>query len=127
MIASHSYLHSTLERLEPVLESTAQNLLRHLQDDPIAQAQGTFLGLEDLHHQIAHALSLVGEFNTRVKSKQQYWNRPSGAESILQLRAALLSEDDRLTWHFANRPGNLFRKKRTAEPESTSTTAQTAA
>ena len=71
--------------------------------------------------------SLVGEFNTRVKSKQQYWNRPSGAESILQLRAALLSEDDRLTRHFANRPGNPFRKKRPAEPESTSTTAQTAA
>ena len=58
MIASHSYIHSTLERLEPVLKSTAKNLLRHLQDDPIAQAQGTFLDLEDLHRQIAHALTI---------------------------------------------------------------------
>jgi hypothetical protein len=32
--------------------------------------------------------SLVGEFNARVKSRQTYWNRPEGAEAILQLRAA---------------------------------------
>jgi hypothetical protein len=55
--------------------------------------------------------SLVGEFNTRVKSKQKYWTRPSGAESILQLRAALLSEDDRLNRYFACRPGCPFRKR----------------
>jgi hypothetical protein len=56
--------------------------------------------------------SLVGEFNARVKSKQKYWTRPEGAESILQLRAALLSEDERLDRHFADRPGNPFRKRR---------------
>jgi hypothetical protein len=56
--------------------------------------------------------SLVGEFNARVKSKQKHWLRPEGAESILQLRAALLSEDDRLSRHFAQRPGNPFRTKR---------------
>lgn len=55
--------------------------------------------------------SLVGEFNARVKGKQKHWNRPSGAESILQLRAALLSEDGRLDRYFANRPGNPFRKR----------------
>jgi hypothetical protein len=32
--------------------------------------------------------SLVGDFNARVKSKQKYWNRPGGAEAILQVRAA---------------------------------------
>jgi hypothetical protein len=55
--------------------------------------------------------SLVGEFNARVKSKQKHWVRPDGAESILQLRAAVLSEDDRLSRYFANRPGCPFRKR----------------
>ena len=55
--------------------------------------------------------SLVGEFNARVKSKQKHWNRPGGAESILQLRAAFLSEDGRLGRFFANRSGCPFRKR----------------
>jgi hypothetical protein len=57
--------------------------------------------------------SLVGEFNARVKSKQKHWSRPGGAESILQLRAAFLSEDGRLRRYFANRPGCPFRKRPT--------------
>jgi hypothetical protein len=55
--------------------------------------------------------SLVGEFNTRVKGREKFWNRPEGAEAILQLRAALLSEDDRLERHFAERPGCPYRRK----------------
>jgi hypothetical protein len=58
--------------------------------------------------------SLVGEFNTRVKGPQKYWNRPGGAEPILQVRAAVLSEDDRLTRHFAQRPGNPYRRRKAA-------------
>ena len=58
--------------------------------------------------------SLVGEFNARVKDKRKHWTRPQGAESILQLRAALLSEDGRLSRYFANRPGNPYRKNRLA-------------
>jgi hypothetical protein len=58
--------------------------------------------------------SLVGEFNARVKSKQKYFNRPDGAEAILQLRAAVLSEDDRLTRFFEQRPGNPHRRRRAA-------------
>jgi hypothetical protein len=71
--------------------------------------------------------SLVGEFNARVKSKQKYWTRPQGGESILQLRAALLSEDDRLSRYFANRPGHPFRKNRLAKKMAAPGTAQTAA
>ena len=71
--------------------------------------------------------SLVGEFNARVKSKQKHWDRPHGAESILQLRAAVLSEDDRLDRFFANRPGSPFRKRQTSNNRSESRTAQTAA
>jgi hypothetical protein len=56
--------------------------------------------------------SLVGEFNARVKSKQKYFNRPDGAEAILQLRAAVLSEDDRLVRFFEQRPGNPYRRRK---------------
>jgi hypothetical protein len=57
--------------------------------------------------------SLVGEFNARLKSRQKYWDRleGEGGEAILQLRAAVLSEDDRLARHFANRPGNPYRRR----------------
>jgi hypothetical protein len=58
--------------------------------------------------------SLVGEFNARVKGKQKFWNRPSGAEAVLQVRAALLSEDGRLERYFAKRPGNPYRRHRAA-------------
>jgi len=57
------------------------------------------------------AESLVGEFNTRVKSRQKFWNRPAGAEAILQLRAAILSEDGRLERYFAERPGSPYRRR----------------
>jgi hypothetical protein len=60
------------------------------------------------------AESLVGEFNARLKSKQKYWNRPEGAEALLQLRAAVLSEDDRLARFFAERPGNPYRRRKVA-------------
>jgi hypothetical protein len=58
--------------------------------------------------------SLVGEFNARVKSKQKYWNRPGGAERILQLRAGVLSQDDRLVRFFAQRPGDPYRRRKRA-------------
>ena len=71
--------------------------------------------------------SLVGEVNTRVKSKQKYWTRGVGSESILQLRAAVLSQDDRLTRFFANRPGCPFRKRRRTDNTTELLAAQTAA
>jgi len=55
--------------------------------------------------------SLVGEFNARVKGKQKFWNRPAGAEAVLQVRAALLSEDGRLERYFAERPGSPHRRR----------------
>ena len=67
--------------------------------------------------------SLVGEVNARVKDKRKHWTRPHGAESILQLRAAVLSEDDRLDRFFAERAGNPFRKKRPVTEESAAQTA----
>ncbi len=55
--------------------------------------------------------SLVGQVNARVKSKQKYWNRGRAAEAMLQLRAALLSEDGRLDRYLAERPGSPYRRR----------------
>ena len=55
--------------------------------------------------------SLVGEFNGRVKGRDKYWNRSAGAEAILQVRTAVLSEDGRLTRYFAERHGNPYRRR----------------
>jgi hypothetical protein len=60
------------------------------------------------------AESVVGEFNARVKGRDKYWNITEGSEAILQLRAAVLSEDDRLERFFAQRPGCPFRRRRAA-------------
>jgi hypothetical protein len=54
--------------------------------------------------------SLVGEISARVKGRSKFWNRPAGAEAILQVRAALLSEDGRLERYFAHRPGRASRR-----------------
>ncbi|QEG31085.1 hypothetical protein GobsT_59060 [Gemmata obscuriglobus] len=69
----------------------------------------------------------MGEINARVKSTQKHWTRPDGAESILQLRAAVLSQDDRLPRFFAERPGSSFRKRDTLCHKSEGATAQTVA
>jgi hypothetical protein len=60
------------------------------------------------------AESLVGEINARVKAPEKFWNCPEGAEAILQLRAVVLSEDDRLARYFAERPGNPYRRHKPA-------------
>jgi hypothetical protein len=57
------------------------------------------------------AESLVGALNARVKGKQKFWNRPAAAEAVLQVRAALLSEDGRLERYFAERPGSPNRRR----------------
>jgi hypothetical protein len=53
--------------------------------------------------------SLVKQFNRRVKGTEKFWNEAQ-AETILQLRAAQLSEDDRLTKHLKARKIGPFRQ-----------------
>ena len=57
--------------------------------------------------------SLVKEFNLRVKGTEKFWNDPQGAEAILTVRAALLSEDDRFRQFFATRAGCRYRRRST--------------
>jgi hypothetical protein len=55
--------------------------------------------------------SLVKEINYRVKGTEMFWNDPEGAEAILQVRAAALSDDDRLSHHLRTRPGCPFTRR----------------
>jgi hypothetical protein len=64
--------------------------------------------------------SLVKEMNYRVKGTEMFWNDPEGAEAILQVRAAALSEDERLANHLRTRPGCPF----TRRPKSPKLTPQ---
>jgi hypothetical protein len=59
--------------------------------------------------------SLIKEINYRVKGTEKFWDNPEGVEAILQVRAALLSDDDRLSDYIASRPGSAFRRYRTRE------------
>lgn len=55
--------------------------------------------------------SLIKQFNQRVKGSEKFWSRPDNAEAILQVRAALLSDDDRLTEYIRTRPGRATRRR----------------
>lgn len=59
--------------------------------------------------------SLIKEINYRVKGTEKFWDHPEGAEAILQVRAALLSDDDRLADYITSRPGSAFRRHTTGE------------
>jgi hypothetical protein len=55
--------------------------------------------------------SLVKEVNYRAKGTEMFWNDPEGAEAILQVRAAALSDDGRLIRHLESRPGCPFTRR----------------
>ena len=57
--------------------------------------------------------SLVKQINHRVKGSEMFWDRPHGAERILQIRAAILSEDDRLDRYLKKRPGCPYVRRST--------------
>jgi hypothetical protein len=58
--------------------------------------------------------SLIKQFNRRVKGTEKFWN-PSQAETILQLRAAFLCDDEPLTKHLKNRPISPYRTYKTTQ------------
>jgi len=59
--------------------------------------------------------SLIKEINYRVKGTEKFWDDPEGAEAILQLRAAVLSDDNRLETFILSRPGSATRCHQEAE------------
>jgi hypothetical protein len=52
--------------------------------------------------------SFVKEMNARVKGTEKFWNDGASGEAILQIRAAALCEDDRLSNFLHSRPGHPF-------------------
>jgi hypothetical protein len=63
--------------------------------------------------------SLIKEFNRRVKGTEKFWNRPDGAEAILQVRAVQLSDGDQLARFILHRPGQLhYRRSSPTSPHS---------
>lgn len=67
--------------------------------------------------------SLIKEMNFRVKGTEKFWNRPDGAEYILQIRAAALCDDDRLSQWILNRPGSCFYRRSTLKDPCQATLA----
>jgi len=67
--------------------------------------------------------SLIKEINYRVKGTEKFWNRPKGAEHILQIRAAALCDDDRLSQWILNRPGSYFYRPSTRKEHPLATPA----
>jgi hypothetical protein len=49
--------------------------------------------------------SAVKEMNYRTKGTEMFWNNPTGAEAILQIKAASLCDDNRLFRALTHRPG----------------------
>jgi hypothetical protein len=54
------------------------------------------------------AESLVKQISKRVKGTEKFWNDGPSGEAILQLRAAVISDGDRLQHWIANRPISSF-------------------
>ena len=67
--------------------------------------------------------SLIKEMNFRVKGTEKFWNRPEGAENILQVRAAALCDDDRLSQWIISRPGSYFYRSPTQRGRPLATSA----
>lgn len=55
--------------------------------------------------------SLIKQINHRVKGAEMFWTDPAGAEAILQVRAAHLSEDGRLDRYLRRRPGCPYTRR----------------
>lgn len=63
--------------------------------------------------------SLIKQMNARVKGTEMFWDDPMGAEAILHIRAAALSEDGRLDDYLATRTGYPYVRRSTLTNLST--------
>lgn len=62
--------------------------------------------------------SCIKQFNLRVKSSDKFWSRTEGADSILQVRAAWLSDGEPLEKFITSRPGDAFYHNRPKSPKA---------
>jgi hypothetical protein len=59
----------------------------------------------------------VKEVNDRIKGTEKFWNNPEGAEAILHLRTARLSDDGRLARFLERRSGSPTVRRATENPQ----------
>ena len=52
--------------------------------------------------------SQIKEMNQRVQGSEKFWNDGPVGEAILQIKAALMFDEDRLGTHFQTRPGSPY-------------------
>jgi hypothetical protein len=57
--------------------------------------------------------SLIKQINLRVKGTEMFWNDPTGAEAILQIRSASLCEDGRFDDYLRYRRGHRWARRST--------------
>lgn len=62
--------------------------------------------------------SAVKEMNYRIKGTEMFWNNPAGAEAILQIRSASLSDDNRLVRLLTHRPGQTYLRRTAPERQA---------
>ena len=62
--------------------------------------------------------SVIKRVNYPVKGTEKFWNDPEGAEAILQVTAAGLSDDGRLRRYMRTRPGRAFIRPKPSRPPS---------
>lgn len=107
---------------------SAEDLERLPADDPRAILAQTLGYLEHNQHRMDYPSyrrdglpitssameSTVKQFNRRVKGTEKFWGQ-EGAEAILQLRAAFLSEDGRLERHQRSHACSPFRTYKTRQ------------
>jgi len=103
------------QRLGLPPDDVAKDDPRHLLANAIGYFQGNVSRMDypeyrrqGLPTTSAHMESLVKEINIRVKGTEKFWNDGVSGEAILQLRAAALCDDDRLSVFLHNRPGHPF-------------------
>ena len=65
--------------------------------------------------------SFIKQMNHRVKGTEMFWDDPPGAEAMLTLRAAVISDDDRLGDYLTQRPGHPYRRRTTKTAPTTAT------
>jgi hypothetical protein len=94
--SEHASEDDASEQLRQILGYLSNNLQRMKYDEYRKQGLPTTSAWME---------SAVKEINYRVKGTEMFWNNPDGAEAILQIRAASLSDDDRLVRLLAHRPG----------------------
>ncbi len=59
--------------------------------------------------------SQVKEIKHRTKGAEKFWNDNQDAEAILQVRAAIIGDDERLAKHFQKRVGYPYDRKTTKQ------------